>query len=136
MSHTAHNRAPGSVIITHLIVGTAKGSKLSNSLRSMGTEMRPGQSLKGISYGESQRLSPWSHLSRFVVTCFWMDTEGALQQVVHPFTDIYIKPRVTVLQHDFLLKVLALLAGALQDKRSTHVIICACVYNITRNAAV
>lgn len=32
-----------SEIIVYLIVGTAKGSNVSNSLRSMGTEMRPGQ---------------------------------------------------------------------------------------------
>ena len=49
----------------------------------------------------------------FVVTCFWMDTEGALQQVVHPFTDIHVKPRVTILKHDFFLKVLAFFSSAL-----------------------
>lgn len=31
-------------ILTHLIVGTAKGSNSSSCLRSMGTEMRPGRS--------------------------------------------------------------------------------------------
>lgn len=54
-----------------------------------------------------------------VVTCFWMDTEGALQQVVHPFTDIDIESWVTILQHDFFLKVLALLGSALQKRRKS-----------------
>lgn len=55
-----------------------------------------------------------------------MDTEGALQQVVHPFTDIYIEPWVTILQHDLFLKVLALLGSALEEERLCH---CACVYH-------
>jgi hypothetical protein len=42
-----------------------------------------------------------------------MNTEGALQQMVNPFADIDIEPRVAVLQHDLFLKVLALLQGAL-----------------------
>lgn len=46
-----------------------------------------------------------------------MDAEGALQQMVHPFTDIDIKPWVTVLQHDFFLKVVALLDSALEEER-------------------
>lgn len=64
------------------------------------------------------------HVSRLVVTCFWVDTEGTLKQVVDPFADVDIKPRVTVLQHDFLLKVLALFGSALLDKRNAPFIIC------------
>lgn len=45
-----------------------------------------------------------------MLTCFGMHAEGALQQMVHPFTDIHIEPWVTILQHDFFLKVVALLA--------------------------
>lgn len=44
-----------------------------------------------------------------------MDTEGALQQVVQPFTDIHVEPGVTILQHYFFLKVLSLLAGTLEE---------------------
>lgn len=125
--HTLEQQT-ANTIMTNLIVGTAKGSKLSNSLRSMGTEMRPSQSLMGISCSERQHLSSWSHVSRLVVTCFWVDTEGTLKQVVDPFADVDIKPRVTVLQHDFFLKVLALFGSALLDKRNAPFIICVRVH--------
>lgn len=68
------------------------------------------------------------HISRLVVTCFWVYTERTLKQVVHPFADIDIKPRVTVLQHDFFLKVLALFGSALLDKRNIPFIICVRIY--------
>lgn len=51
-----------------------------------------------------------------VITCFGVNTEGALQQVVDPLTDIHVKSWVTILQHDFLLKMLALFCSALQEK--------------------
>lgn len=73
---------------------------------------------------------------RFVVTCFWMDTERALQQVIHPFTDIHIEPWVTILQHDFFLKVLTPLGGALRGKKKTYIIHYACVFIISPNAVV
>lgn len=125
--HTLEQQT-ANTIMTNLIVGTAKGSKLSNSLRSMGTEMRPSQSLMGISCSERQHLSSWSHVSRLVFTCFWVDTEGTLKQVVDPFADVDIKPRVTVLQHDFFLKVLSLFGSALLDKRNAPFIICVRVH--------
>lgn len=82
---------------------------------SKGTEIRPGVKK------QSNRTTPWKavtlpHYIKSLLTCFWVDTEGALQQVVHTFTDIDIKPRVTILQHDFFLKVLALLGSALGKK--------------------
>lgn len=49
-------------IRTYLIVGTANGSKLSKSFRSMGTEMRPSQSLFGISCSQRQYFSSWLHV--------------------------------------------------------------------------
>lgn len=109
-------------IMTNLIVGTANGSKLSNSLRSMGTEMRPCQNVIGTSFSKCPHLSSWSDVYRLVVTCFWVDTKGTLKQVVHPFADVDIKPRVTVLQHDFFLKVLALFGSALVDKKKPCII--------------
>lgn len=54
--HTS-DQPTANTIMTNLIVGTAKGSKLSNSLRSMGTEMRPGQSFMEISCSEGQYFS-------------------------------------------------------------------------------
>ena len=106
----------GQFTITNLMVGTAKGSKVSNSLRSMGTEMRPGQSSKGKNYIKTVSLintpSTLNHI-RSRLTCFGMDTEGALQQMVHSFTDVHIEPGVTILQHDLFLKVLALFGSAL-----------------------
>lgn len=50
-----------------------------------------------------------------MLTCFWVYAKGALQQMVHTFADIYIKPWVTILEHNFFLKVLALLGSALEE---------------------
>lgn len=52
-----------------------------------------------------------------MLTGFGMDTEGALQQMVYAFTDIHIETWVTILQHDFFLKVLALFGSALEEER-------------------
>lgn len=52
-----------------------------------------------------------------MLTGFGMDTEGALQQMVYTFTDIHIETWVTILQHDFFLKVLALFGSALEEER-------------------
>lgn len=46
-----------------------------------------------------------------------MNAERTLQQVVNPFTDIHVKSRVAILQHDFFLKVMALFGSALQEKK-------------------
>ena len=35
-------------------------------------------------------------------TCFGVDTERALQKVVHTFCNVGIQPRVTPLQHDLI----------------------------------
>lgn len=55
-----------------------------------------------------------------MLTGFGMDTEGTLQQMVHPFTDVDVEPRVTILQHDLFLKVEALFGSALGEGRSCH----------------
>lgn len=106
------------------MVGTANGSNVSNSLRSMGTEMRPVQGSNERSDSESVCgvVAPPAgfDLITSVLTCFGVDAEGALQQMVHPFTDVHIQPRVTILQHDFFLKVLALFGSALREERFHH----------------
>lgn len=56
----------------------------------------------------SRKRSWWIH------TCFWVDAERTLQQMVHTFTDVHVEPWVTVLQHDFFLKVLSLLGRGLK----------------------
>lgn len=60
-----------------------------------------------------QRVSLALH--EFLLTCFGMNAEGALQQVVDSFTDVNIEPRVTVLKHDLHLKVVALLGSRLVE---------------------
>lgn len=100
-------------MLPYLIVGTANGSKESNSSKSMGTEMRPGDNTKK---SQIQLFMSWGNVLRLVITCFGVNTEGALQQVVDPLTDIHVKSWVTILQHDFLLKMLALFCSALQEK--------------------
>jgi len=46
-----------------------------------------------------------------------MNAERALQQVVDPLADVDVQAGVAVLQHDLLLKVLALLTGELWRRR-------------------
>lgn len=50
-------------MINYPIVGTANGSKESNSLRSMGTEMRPGESHK------KSQIEQFDTLMKFTQIC-------------------------------------------------------------------
>ncbi len=88
--------------------------------------MRPGQSSKEIIHSEtlSAAILITSLKIRSRLTCFGMDTEGALQQMVHPFTDIHIKTWVTVLQHDFFLKILAFLGSGLEERKIISLCLC------------
>ena len=70
------------------------------------------------------------HFISFSLTRFGMDAEGALQQVVDSFTDVHINPRVTVLPHDLLLKVMALGSRLVVESRVVNGSQ-ACAYDIT-----
>lgn len=84
----------------------------------MGTEMRPGENHKK---GQIRKFDILINPRWSAVTCFWVNTEGAFQQVVNPFTDIHVKSWVTILQHDFFLKMLPFFCSPLQEALITIV---------------